>query len=388
MKQFNQNLIPLNNLNDLLNYHAETLMTIFETQCRKDWKPNRHLRVRRDNFETDLIITSNYNAKTRSSSFQYDNSLNFDSNTIIMAANKNEFILFFWKNRQNPSKIKHFESGKNSYIYNSLLEKDNDDINNGTIIQYREFKKKYDFYKYGELEQFKKNSLVSQMILFYKNDLSIKSKAGKVMTEKKRIANKAHGFKGKEVKLEFESPNGSAEDVKNRLEAYKIATTYGYNKTFMTFTRDLNKGDISLDKDSRHSLLISSLVLTPSIKNNIYRDCESKNLNNDECYYIDGVNTPEAEPKQNIKKDASPASIEEKAPKTRKSPTMRLKPEVIEVFKEIIDPEYQKYVDLCGENAYSYEEWLEMSKPDYISDYKKDHQHIKKTINHKVKSTF
>jgi hypothetical protein len=52
--------------------------------------------------------------------------------------------------------------------------------------------------------------------------------------------------KGKGVKLCF---NNITEEIKNKLDSYKISVSYGYKKSYSMFVRQLNKGQIILEND-------------------------------------------------------------------------------------------------------------------------------------------
>ena len=359
-----KNILPeLNNCDKLINKWSKELMTIFPKECRKDWRENRHLIVKKKNYTEYLMSTLSVGQTENQKIIKLiEEEKLFSSSLIILEGklNKNEVKLYYWKHRYKE--ILHYlieKNDENSFIISHW----NKDEYIKEIRQYRDF---IEINKITGIKDFDTNKRFIEMSLV--SDCIQKTRK-KGSSNGAKISNKNSSVqklrRGKKVELEFECPNGINKEIKDMLDSYKISVSYGFKGVYRTFVRQLYKGEIKLQKSGDlGDILICKLlgVSTPTL-NYIYTDKNSENLNNlkNQSPVKVGVDTPEDNKLKTDNLNISKNNKEEKCMKEIEKRKMS------DTKKDIIvNDDFEKYKEWCKEipeeNQWTFEEWKEQIK--------------------------
>ena len=217
-------------------------MTLFPEKCRKDWEKGQHLEVRKDSHSLTfkLVVASNLGI--------IESQVNYAENTIIFISNSKskEATFFIWKSRFKHKYYYYLRKiDKTSFGFTGIK----DSILVSEVLSYRQFKQNKQL-NYYEVERFKNMSLVADC-------LSKSRKAGNRVSNQNSQAQAARRGANTQVKMDFDSAGGHYNvEYKNMLEAYKIvAGKYNYKKVYMSFVRELKKGEtLKYDMDIGHSV--------------------------------------------------------------------------------------------------------------------------------------
>jgi len=243
LEKLKSQLPELNNCDKIINHWSRELLTLYST-CRKSWNYGQHIEVK---IDTASPVMKLYVSSTLDI-IENVNGLPFDDKTVILISNakSKEATLFFWRHRHDTWKYSYMQKiNETSFkIWN---------IDKTEIRQYVEAKQ---VGLLKNIQRFQNQSLVALCL----------DKTRKIGTQKSNqnsAAQKAR--RGIKCLLEFHCPDAYNEEVKDMLDAYKIAAgKYNYSKSYRQFVRDIQKsGTLEFEMDRHHKLVVS-LVSTPA----------------------------------------------------------------------------------------------------------------------------
>jgi hypothetical protein len=254
----------LNNCNRLANKWGKEFKTIFPEYFEKHWSPGgQHCLFKKNKWDmTRKLIFTSSNALT-----------NIQDDTVNITDKGNTVIA--WEQDKDTLFLCHYCHRNNPFEYYKIHKIDN----NSFSYSYAGAKKVYNYRPWitepgktiNELDCYFNCNLVNQMIGYYKNDKSIKSLGGKNKSSAiARWSQKRNAIKrwGLSVICDFSCPEAYNREEKTFMDAYKIAVAdYGYGKTLKTFTRQIKKGQLTLNHKSMDANLVISLK-AGSISNN------------------------------------------------------------------------------------------------------------------------
>lgn len=358
-----KNILPeLNNCDKLINKWSKELMTIFPKECRKDWKEGRHLIVNKRGYTEYLLSTLSVGQTDNQKILGLiEEGKLFPSSLIILEGklNSNEVKLYYWKDRYNEFKYYRIEKNDDNSFIISHWYKD-------------EYKKEIRPYR-----NFIENNIITGIKDFDTNKRFIEMSLVSDCIQKTRKKGASNGAKksnknssvqklrrGKKVELEFDCPYGNNKEIKDMLDSYKIAVSYGFKGVYRTFVRQLYKGEIKLQKTGDlGDILICKLlgVSTPAL-NYIYTDKNLKNLNLNENSPVKvGVDTPKDKKLKTDNLNINKNNKKEKCMKENEKREMSYTKEDI-----IENDDFENYKEWCKdipeENQWTFEEYLNFKK--------------------------
>ena len=278
IKSLESALPELANCDRIINRWAKELMTIFDkghnkhlitpsnASCKKHWHQDTeynehwHLEVESDEGKRQILVSSSLGI--------INSDVKHRPSLIIFASqpSSTEAVMFFWADRFKQYKWVTFTKIDKSSFKISGSDKNE-------VRQYRKFhinsgkNKNGTTYHWNELQTFCKMSLVASCLK------STRSKGAKVSNQNSQTQSKRKKGKivnDKYVLMEFDCPEAFNDEKKTVLDAYKIcAGKYNYKKSLRQFHRDLEKGQLRLEMDSRHSVCCT-LMMTSSQLNIVY----------------------------------------------------------------------------------------------------------------------
>jgi hypothetical protein len=231
-----------------LNKYAPALMTLFPGKFYKDWNPGYHTILKKNEWGQNFWLYCTNSPAFKNLSENDTTVSHIDRFTYILdCSNKNKALLYFMCNRGNP--FEHHYIIMNDDDTFTYLDNNNNEVTSkirifnvvGVVLQNNP-----NWKPMNELECYRNADLVKSMKSYNIRHNLVQSKGGKC---------------GLRIKLSFNSPNGFVEDEKNALDAYKIATTYGYKKGYRQFSRDIKIVPIHLNKDAYHSLDLEAITV-------------------------------------------------------------------------------------------------------------------------------
>jgi hypothetical protein len=318
----------LKNNNVIADSYAEVLFSLYG-DVQKEWTKEYHAIATLKNHQSErryIRFTNDYNPETRSSSLQVQSSANtdlFPKNTLIFAscqnyANKkqeveNSAIMFFYGLPDEYTLIKKYDTFFTTQEFNGAVSEDEiqHQYSDGGPMGFQIYKTGY---KRTAAENFKKYSLVGLM----KHSAF---KAGRILgqhskTPKKQAAARANGKKvAIRYKAEIEFADGfKVVEFDSGVECFKyFSGVNGHDKVFnnlMAFSRAMAKAKGEYHYSTgKMSIVIYSLVVKPSSKNNILTDNKKEDINIDNIFLTSGDNIPQPSANDNNTITAQPQEV-------------------------------------------------------------------------------